>query len=201
MSRENRFVSKHPSPENPWKTISSRMVYENPWIRIQENQVIRPDGSPGIYGVVRTHLAVGVVALSSDNEVFLVGQYRYPIDRYSWEIIEGGATIEEGGLQGAQRELEEEAGIVASHWEQLGAEVHLSNCITDEVALLYLARDLHFGEPSPEPVEVLQLRRIPLEAALEMVENGEITDAMSIIALSRVAALLKRSHSSKRQRS
>ena len=176
--------------DNPWKTISSRSVYENAWIRVREDQVIRPDGLPGIYGVIETQAAVGVVALTELNEIYLVGQYRYPISSYEWEIVEGGVPRGEDTLSGAMRELAEETGIQARNWSQLGPPLHLSNCITDERAILYLAKDLEFGAAHPEPVEVLKIRKVPLDEAVRMVNEGEISDALSVIGILRAKALL-----------
>ena len=128
------------TPKNPWKTLSSRPIYENPWLRLREDQVIRPDGKEGIYGVVDTRLAVGVIALTPEKEIFIVGQWRYPLNRYSWEIIEGGGDPNEDGLVTAKRELKEEAGLVAETWRTLGGEVHLSNCFSSERAVFLLRR-------------------------------------------------------------
>jgi 8-oxo-dGTP pyrophosphatase MutT (NUDIX family) len=176
------------SEASPWKTVGSRVVYENPWISVREDQVVRPDGEPGIYGVVTpASFATGVIALSEADEVVLVGQFRYPLGAYSWEIVEGGATPEEGALAGAQRELREEAGLVAERWRQLGGPVHLSNCFTDEVGYLYVAEGLSEVDSAPDGTERLALRRVPLEEALDEVDRGEITDAMSVIGLLRLA--------------
>jgi len=173
--------------ENPWKTLGSRVVYENPWIRVREDDVIRPDGKSGIYGVVETRIATGVVALTADEQVILVGQYRYPLSAYSWEIVEGGADDQETPIQAVQRELREEAGYVAKHWEQLGPLIHLSNCFSSEVAYLFLATDLEHVGACPDGTEQLAVKSVPLTEAVAMVERGEITDAMSVIALQRVA--------------
>lgn len=176
--------------KNPWTRMSSRLVYENAWIRVREDQVVSPTGSPGIYGVVESRLAVGIVALTSDNCIYIVGQYRYPTDVYSWEIPEGGGEDSESPLQAAQRELSEETGITASSWEQLGGEVHLSNCFTAERAFLFLARDLHQGDAKPDDTEQLAVRKIPIQEALQMVERGLVYDGLTIIAILRVARLL-----------
>lgn len=180
------------SSANPWKTLSSRLIYTNPWISLREDQVIRPDGQPGIYSVVDTRIATGVVALDSEQHVYLIGQFRYPINAYSWEIVEGGTESDEDAFETAKRELREEAGLVAASWKPLGPDVHLSNCFSSEVAKLYLARELSRVPMEPDGTEVLQVRRLPLACALEMVESGEITDAMSVIGLSRAAALIQR---------
>ena len=171
--------------QNPWKTLSTRMIYENPWISVREDQVIRPNGTPGIYGVVEARLATGVVALTEENEVYLVGQYRYPTNVYSWEIIEGGADTGEDALTAITRELKEEAGLTAAHWEELGGEFHLSNCFSAERGRLFLARRLTDGESAPDDTEQLQVKKVPFAEALRMVDSGEIVDAVSIIGILR----------------
>ncbi len=190
---QNEYIdmTKCDLERNPWKTVSTKTVYSNPWITVREDQVIRPDGNPGIYGVVETRIATGVIALTPQNEVFLVGQYRYPTEVYSWEIIEGGADLGEPPMEAAKRELREEAGVVAGEWEQLGDEVHLSNCFSSERAFFYLARGLTETEREPEGTEVLQVRTVPLAECLAMVDRGEIKDAMSVIALLRLDRQLR----------
>lgn len=158
---------------------------------MREDQVIRPDGNPGIYGVVETRVATGVIALTPQLDVYLVGQYRYPTEIYSWEIIEGGADPGEPPMEAAKRELREEAGLIAAEWEQLGDEVHLSNCFSSERALFYVARGLQETEREPEGTEVLQIRTLPLAECLAMVDRGEIKDAMSVIALLRLERMLR----------
>lgn len=179
-----------PHTKNPWTTLRSRIVYQNPWIRVREDDVIRPDGTEGIYGVVETKVATGVVALTEANEVYLVGQYRYTTKNYSWELIEGGAGEGEDPLAAAQRELREEAGLIASEWQSLGEEIHTSNCLTAEVAKIYIARGLTQTAPDPDPTEVLQVKKVPFAEALRMVDDGEIKDAVSIIGIFRAARLL-----------
>ena len=178
------------SEKNPWQRWGSRVVYSNPWITVREDQVVSPGGKPGIYGVVETKIATGVVALTDSNEVFLVGQYRYPVEEYSWEIPEGGPEIGEDPLVAAQRELKEEAGVTAERWEPLGGEIHLSNCFTAERGFLYLARGLTVGESQPEHTEQLITRVVPFAECLAMVDRGEIKDSLTIIAILRVARLL-----------
>jgi 8-oxo-dGTP pyrophosphatase MutT (NUDIX family) len=171
---------------NPWTKVSTRVVYDNPWISVREDEVVRPDGLPGIYGVVHfKNIAVGVLAVE-DGEVYLVGQYRYTLERYSWEIVEGGCAPGEETLDAARRELEEETGLRARRWLRMG-EAHLSNSVTDELAVWYLATGLEQGECRPEGTEKLQVRRVPLEEAMRMALSGEITDAISMLALMRLS--------------
>ncbi len=168
---------------NPWKTLTTKCLYENPWLSIREDSVIRPDGKPGIYGVV--HLkgkCLGVLAVDDDEAIYLVGQYRYTLNRYSWEIPEGGSHEGEHLLDAAKRELAEETGITANQWEQLGTS-HLSNSISDEHATWYLATGLHLGEANPEGTEQISVKRVPWISALNMIETGEITDSVSIMAI------------------
>jgi 8-oxo-dGTP pyrophosphatase MutT (NUDIX family) len=173
---------EHDESVNPWGKVSTRVVYDNPWIRVREDAVVRPDGQPGIYGVVHfKNVAVGVLAVEG-GEVYLVGQYRYALERYSWEIVEGGCPEGEETLDAARRELEEETGLRARDWERMG-EAHLSNSVSDELAVWYLATGLEQGECRPEGTERLQVRRVPVEEALRMALSGEITDALSVLAL------------------
>lgn len=176
--------------ENPWKTLGSKQIYTNPWITIREDQVLKPNGEPGIYGVVDTRIATGAVALNERNEIYLVGQYRYPTCMYSWEIPEGGSDPQESALDTIKRELQEEAGIIAQSWTQLGGEVHLSNCFSSERAYLYLARDLSETNTAHEDTEVLKVKKVPFAEALRMVDSGEIVDAMSVIGILRAQRML-----------
>jgi 8-oxo-dGTP pyrophosphatase MutT (NUDIX family) len=163
--------------------VNRREIYSNPWLTLHEHDVIHPDGSEGIYSVVDMRTATAVVALTPAREVYLVGQYRYPIERYSWEVVEGGAERGEEPLAAAQRELQEEAGLVAANWVQLGDTLHLSNCVTNEEGYIYLARDLSHVVAAPEPTEVLQVKTVPLDECLDMVLRGDITDAMSVMGI------------------
>lgn len=178
--------------ENPWQQLSSREVYENDWIRLREDKVIRPDGEQGIYGIVHfKHIAVGVIALDEEECVYLVGQYRYSLKLYSWEIPEGGCALSDDPLAAAKRELREETGLLAESWEPLG-QACLSNSVTDEFAVWYLARGLTHGEQSPEGTEKLTVRRVSFDEAFAMVLKGEITDALSMLALMHLKLLRER---------
>ncbi len=166
---------------------SRRLAYENPWITVWHDEVTRPDGSPGIYGVVHfDNLAAGVVAIDDDDRIVLVGQHRYTLDEDSWEIPEGGVSPSEGPLFGIQRELREETGLVASEWREL-CRVDLSNSVTDERAVLFVATGLTSGVADPEPSEDLDIRWVPFDEALAMTLDGRIRDVLSVVALQRVA--------------
>jgi 8-oxo-dGTP pyrophosphatase MutT (NUDIX family) len=172
---------------NPWQLTDSRVIYDNPWINVREDAVIRPDGNPGIYGVVHIkNRAVGVLPLDENGMVHLVGQYRYALNIYSWEIPEGGCGADEEPLDAGKRELLEETGYQASEWRLLGRS-HLSNSITDEEAFCFLATGLTAGKACPEGTEELRHRTVPFEQVLEMVRTGEITDALSILTISYYA--------------
>ncbi len=174
---------------NPWQTLSSELKFSTPWIDVTEHKVINPAGRPGIYGTVHyRNLALGIVALDDEGYTWLVGQYRFPLERYSWEIPEGGGDPAVEPLVGAQRELKEETGIEAREWRLL-MEMDLSNSVSDEHAHIYLATGLSFGEPEPEETEQLQVRRLPLDEAVAMALDGRIGDAMSVAALLRVRLL------------
>lgn len=170
--------------DNPWTTISSRVTYDNPWIRVREDQVINPSGGPGIYGVVEfKNRAVGVIPLDETGHTWLVGQYRYTHHSYEWEIPEGGCPEGEDMLDCAKRELLEETGIVASHYELILEDIQLSNSTTNEVASIYVARGLDFTIAQPEPTEKIAVKRVSLEEAIEMARDGTIRDGMSVMGL------------------
>lgn len=175
--------------ENPWQTLNSAIRYENPWLSIRHEEVVTPAGTPGIYGVVSfKNKAVGVIPIDTDGYTYLVGQYRYPLNEYSWEIPEGGSPVGTDPLESARRELREETGLVAQRWTKI-ARIHTSNSATDEEGFLYIAEELEQGDHEPEDTEQLHVRRLPLAEAVEMVMRSEITDALSVSALLIVARL------------
>jgi len=169
--------------ENPWKIKSSKEIYSNSWIHLREDQVICPNGKDGIYGVIETRIATGVIAIDDYEQIYLVGQYRYPINQYSWEIIEGGGEKGETPLETIKRELQEEAGLVARDWQPLGGVYHLSNCMSNETAYIFTARGLSHVASNPDDTELLTIKKVTLEQALTMVDNSQITDAISVMAL------------------
>ncbi len=176
--------------ENPWKSLSKRLVYSNPWISLTEHSVINPKGGEGIYGVVHfKNYAIGIVALDENQNIYLVGQYRFPLNHYSWEIPEGGGPLEIEPLLSAKRELKEETGLIANEWKEIG-RMHLSNSVSDELAILYLATDLEEGRAEPEDTEDLTLKKLPFNEAYFMVVRGEITDSMSVCAILRTKIIL-----------
>jgi 8-oxo-dGTP pyrophosphatase MutT (NUDIX family) len=168
---------------NPWKKLASRPVYENPWIRVREDSVLRPDGLPGIYGVVHfKNRAVGVLPVENDGAIWLVGQYRYPLEAYSWEIPEGGSPENESPEETARRELREETGLVAGRLE-LVATSHLSNSVSDELGFVFRATELSHGADQQEGTERIVARKVTWEEAWRMYCAGEITDSLSVIAI------------------
>jgi 8-oxo-dGTP pyrophosphatase MutT (NUDIX family) len=171
---------------NPWQTLSIQEVYDNRWIKVTHREVLTPAGTPGIYGVVHfKNLAIGIVPIDDEGYTWLVGQYRYPLDQYTWEIPEGGCPQGTDPLETAKRELKEETGMQAEHWEQI-IDFHTSNSVTDEYGISYLATGLSHGEAEPEETEELQVKKVPIEEAIGMVLRGEITDALSMMALMKV---------------
>lgn len=182
-SQYNEVTESFPKKRGPWTTLSSLKIYENPWISVREDQVLRPDGKPGIYGLVQTKVATGVVALTENLEIVLVGQYRYATEVYTWEIVEGGAEHGEDPLQAIQRELVEEAGMISDNWELLAKDIQLSNCHSSELANLYLAKKIRVTAHSPDPAEPMEVKMVPFKEALDMVYDGKIVDAMSIIGI------------------
>lgn len=177
-------------PNNSWKTLSSELIYESAWIAVHKHQTINPAGNPALYSVVNfKNLAIGVLPLSEDGFTWLVGQWRYPLNAYSWEIPEGGGPHGEAPVETAKRELKEETGIVATTFEEI-MQLHLSNSATDEHAYVFVATGLSFEEAEPEETEDLKVKKIKFSEAFQMVLNGEITDGISVAAIMKVQYLL-----------
>lgn len=176
--------------ENPWQTLVVQNIYDNAWIRVDEHQVLNPAGNKGIYGKVHfKNIAIGILPLDDELNTWLVGQYRYPLDAYSWEIPEGGGLIGIDPQEGAKRELLEETGLVANELIEI-QRMHLSNSVSDELAILYVAKGLTQGSAQPEETEQLQVKKVPFAVVFEMVMQGEITDSMSVAAILKTQFLL-----------
>jgi 8-oxo-dGTP pyrophosphatase MutT (NUDIX family) len=175
--------------KNPWTVLSQATVYENAWIRVDHHEVLSPGGGPGVYGKIHfKNIATGVVPIDEKGNVILVGQYRFPLGAYSWEIPEGGGRRELPVLESVQRELREECGLVASSWREI-LEMDLSNSVSDERCSLFLAWDLSEAPGQPDETEQLEIARVPFWEAVARVKRGEIRDAMSVAALLRVALM------------
>lgn len=175
---------------NPWKTLESEVKYDNNWIRLTEHQVINPSGGKGIYGTVHfKNLAIGILPLDEDYNTWLVGQYRYAINAYSWEIPEGGGPFHEASIESARRELLEETGMSARNWKEI-QRMHLSNSVSDELSIIYVATDLIQGIAMPEETEQLVVKKLPFDEAYQMVLNGEITDSISVAAILRAKLMM-----------
>ena len=182
-------VTIHMHQKNPWTIKNSKPIYQNAWIDVTEFEVLNPAGNPGIYGKVHfKNIAVGVVPITPDMHTYLVGQYRFTLDAYSWEIPEGGCPEGTDPLQTAIRELKEETGLVAAKYKEL-MRIHLSNSVSDELAIIYLATELMQQDAAPEETEALQIKKVSLSDAFGMVADGTITDAMSVAALTKIELL------------
>ena len=175
---------------NPWKTLSKAEKYDNPWINVSEHQVINPSGKPGIYGKIHfKNIAVGIIPLDQDYNTYLVGQYRYTLQSYSWEIPEGGSPHNTPPIEGAKRELLEETGLKAEKWTQI-LEMYMSNSVTDELAIVFIAQQLEQGKAQPEETEDLQVKKVPFQTVFEMAMNGQITDALAIASIFKVKLMI-----------
>lgn len=189
-----------PDPDSPWRTLSRTEVYDNPWITVREDAVVRPDGNEGIYGVVdMKRVALGAVPLFTDGDTLLVGQYRYALDAYSWEIPEGGGDPDVEPLTEIRRELREETGLDARQWTELGG-LHPSNCVTSERGLLWLAEGLGEHDPDPDGSEELRSWRLPFDEAVAMALDGRLTDSMTVVGLCRARALIDRRQQARTER-
>ncbi len=183
------MMSQSENPSNPWTTLEKKVIYDNPWIHVEEHQVINAAGNPGIYGVVSfKNYAIGIIPVDNEGNTWLIGQHRYPFDLYTWEIPEGGGSIKESPLENAKRELAEEAGLIADKWELI-QEMQVSNSVTNEYAFIFLAQDLHPTPPNPDEDEALVIKKLHITEAYTMVDKGEILDSLTVVALLRARVL------------
>jgi len=175
---------------NPWKILSQKEVYDNPWIHLTEYNVINPSGGKGIYGKVHfKNIAVAVVVLDDEMTTCLVGQYRFTLNQYSWEIPAGGGHMDEAPLETAKRELKEETGLIAGRWQEI-LRLHLSNSITDEFGFVFLAQQLTQEQSTPEETEKLSIKRLPFDEAYKMTLSHQITDSVSVAAIQKVKLMM-----------
>jgi ADP-ribose pyrophosphatase len=176
--------------KNPWQTLNAEIKYETNWISVAQHDVITPANKPGIYGVVNfKSLAIGILPLDENLNTWLVGQWRYPLKRYSWEIVEGGGNFDVDPIESAKRELKEETGLIAQKYTLL-CNMHTSNSATDEYCHIYLAQNLQQFEAEPEDTEDLQVKKLPFEEVYNMVMRGEITDSLSMVAILKTKILI-----------
>lgn len=175
---------------NPWQVQGAKEAYDNKWINVTEYNVINPSGGEGIYGKIHfKNIAIGIIALDEEMNTYLVGQFRFATDEYSWEIPEGGGPHGTDPLESAKRELLEETGLVANDWQEV-LRMHLSNSVSDEFSIIYLARDLRQETACPEETEELTVRKVHFSEALQMVHEGKITDSMSVAAILKIQLMI-----------
>ncbi len=183
-------MEDYTTKKSPWKTISTQSKYKTPWIEVVHHEVITPGGTEGIYGCVNfQNLAVGVIPLDENYNTWIVGQFRYPTQKYTWEIPEGGCPLNELPLDAAKRELKEEVGLTAETWE-LVQEMDLSNSATDEVSFTYLARNITEGSACQDDNEDITVRKLPFLELYQMVLNGDIRDAISVAGILKVKQMI-----------
>lgn len=177
--------------KQPWKTLSKKIIYDNPWIHVEEHDVLNPAGKPAIYGVVEFYnYAIGILPIDAEGNIWLIGQHRYPFNAYTWEIPEGGGNKLQDPLENAKRELLEEAGLIAEKWT-LMQEIQVSNSVSNEYGYIYLAQIITETTPNPDEDEDLTIKKVHFTEAYAMLERGEITDSLTVIALLKAKILLK----------
>lgn len=175
--------------KNPWEIVDSSTIYDNPWIQLIHYSVINPSGGAGIYGKVHfKNKAIGILAIDQEHNIYLVGQYRFPLEKYSWELPEGGGPLNEPPLEAAKRELLEETGLIAGHWVEL-LQLDMSNSVTDETAIVFLATELTQHQANPEETEELTVIKQPFSQVYDRVMNGEITDSITVAAILKLRVL------------
>lgn len=177
--------------ENPWTKLTGRQVYDNPWICVEEHKVLNPRGGKGIYGKVRfKNKAIGIIPIDEAGNTWLVGQYRYTLDQYSWEIPMGGGPIDQSVLASAKRELKEETGLLAASWQEIMI-IHTSNSVTDEEGIVFIATELEQQDTEFDETEDLKIRKLPFREACEMVMKGQITDSISVAGILKAKIILE----------
>ncbi len=178
--------------KKPWQITANKAIYENAWIRVREDNVLNPSGKEGIYTTVHfKNKAIGIIPIDEQGDTYLVGQYRYPLNEYSWEIPMGGGKIGNDVLESAKRELLEETGLVAEKWTNI-CRIHTSNSVTDEEGHIFLAQNLTQLQAQPEESEDLCVKKLPFTEVFDMVMRHEITDSLSIAGILKAAILLKK---------
>ena len=176
--------------QNPWQIIDGQEVYSNSWISLTHYNVINPSGGVGIYGKMHfKNYAIGIFPLDEDLNTYLVGQYRFPVESYSWEMPEGGGPLQDDPLDSAKRELLEETGLKATEWTKI-LEMHLSNSVSDEKSIIYLCRNLSQHQAMPEETEQLVVKKVPFDEVYEMVKVGKITDSLTVAAVMKVKLMI-----------
>jgi len=174
-----------------WQKLDEQLVYDNPWIKVTHENVITPTGTEGIYGKIHfKNIAIGIIPIDDEGNTWIVGQHRYPQNKYSWEIPQGGGSLDQDPLLGAKRELQEETGIIATTWKEI-AKLDLSNSVSDEFGHIYIAKNLTFGEANPDDTEELVVKKIPLEELFAKVMDGTFTDSLTVIGALKLKALIQ----------
>lgn len=176
--------------KNPWQKLSSKIVYKNPWITVREDKVIRPDGKKGIYGYVQIPHSIVVLAITPKKEIYLVGQPRYPVNVYAWEIPKGGVAKGETPVKAAKRELLEEAGLTAKKWQEIG-QAFSSIGIINEVCHIFIAKGLKVVSKKPSTYEVKEIKKIPIKKFSQLILDNKIKDGLTISAAYKLMKYLK----------
>ncbi|MDB6061268.1 MAG: mismatch repair protein MutT [Verrucomicrobiaceae bacterium] len=183
---------KIPEQVGPWQRVSTRQVYENPWVSVTHEEVITPAGTDGIYGVIHFKTrAIGIIPIDADGYTWLVRQFRYTLNQHLWEIPMGGGKLHDEPLAAAQRELQEETGFIANDWREI-MRLHISKSVTDEEGVVFVARELTAGAAQLEHSEAdLEVLRLPLTEAIQWALDGKITDVISCAGLLKLHVLMQ----------
>jgi 8-oxo-dGTP pyrophosphatase MutT (NUDIX family) len=175
----------------PWKIKDSKEKYNNPWIKVREDQVVRPDGKDGIFGIVEMVAGVSVLPLDDNEFVYLTKEFHYAIEQDSIEVVSGAIDNNENSLEAAKRELKEELGIEAEEWIELGL-VNPFTTVVKSPATLYLSRNIRFSEANPEGTEKINILKVKFDDALKMVMESKITHGPSCVLILKAAKHLKK---------